>query len=442
MQSAVTRLQMPAARAAQEDLSAMDRHVGARWFTPWRLAFGGGALVLLIAVGVLYVRYALTRTLATETDHIVISTVHNGTFSDHIPATGTIVSKYIAYIDAVEGGQISELLVEEGAHVVAGQPIVRLRNTNLRLDVLAREAQLMEQLDRLNSAMLTFQQTRLQHEREIIDSRAQIDAQKRLRARRMALQVTGAVAESDIIEGDAALVRLQETHAAVQEAADADRAFQLTQIPQLRSAIGTTTKNLAMVGESLESLTIRAPFDGQLTTLDAHIGESKAPGQRIGQVDQTGAYEVEALLDEFYLERVAIGQEATAEIAGRERHLRVSKVYPQVHERQFKVDLQFTDDTAAALRRGQTLQLRVQLGLSKEGLVVANGAFFDATAGRWVFVLDSSGSEAGRRNVHLGRRNTDEVEVLDGLTAGERVITSGYESYLDFDRIQLRHTAP
>jgi len=184
---------------------------------------------------------------------------------------------------------------------------------------------------------------------------------------------------------------------------------------------------------------IKAPIAGHLTALDAHLGESKLPGQRLGQVDQVEGFKVVALVDEHYLDRVTVGQAASAAIGSDSHAMQLEKVYPEVKDRQFKVDLAFSGATPESVRRGQTLELRLELGASTDrGLVVANGPFYEDTGGQWAFVISASGDNAGRRAVKLGRRNPENIEVLEGLAQGERVITSGYESLKDFDRIELR----
>jgi HlyD family secretion protein len=217
-----------------------------------------------------------------------------------------------------------------------------------------------------------------------------------------------------------------------------DRRFQTQQMTQLRDAVKATQDNLTMAGETLQNLAVKAPIDGQLSALDADLGAAKAPGQRIGQIDDSTAYKAEASVDEFYLGRIAIGQPATAEIDGRTLRMEVAKVYPQVINRQFKVDLVFTNPPPQSVRRGQSLQVRLEVGASHEGLVTANGPFYEDTGGTWVFVLDGSGDGAERRNVRLGRRNPEQVEVLSGLSPGEQIITSSYDSLRAYDRIGLR----
>jgi HlyD family secretion protein len=375
--------------------------------------------------------------LAASKDQLVIAPVRVGVFTEYIPATASIVPRTTAYLDAVEGGQVAEKLAEEGASVKRGQVLVRLKNTNLQLEVLGRQAQLMEQLDRLNSTVLSFEQARLGHERELIDASAQIQQLSQKLARRQALGVAGAVPAAEIDELKIDLERYRSLEKKMQEALDVDRKFQATQLTQLREAIKATQGNIARASETLESLAVKAPIAGQLTALDADLGAAKAPGQRIGQIDDSSSYKAEASVDEFYLGRVAIGQHATAEIDGRTAYLEVAKVYPQVREREFKVDLLFTGPEPPTLRRGQTLQARLEVGAAHQSLVTGNGPFYEDTGGAWVFVLTKTGNEAVRRTVRLGRRNPEQVEVLSGLAPGERIITSSYDSLRTFDHISL-----
>jgi HlyD family secretion protein len=228
---------------------------------------------------------------------------------------------------------------------------------------------------------------------------------------------------------------------AVQEAQAVDTRFQATQMSSLQEALDAMNTNLGIARQNLDDLTIIAPISGQLTLLEANAGESKAPGIRIGQIDQVNSFKVTALVDEFYLSRVIIGQRATADIAGDEYLLEISKVYPGVQNRQFEIDLEFLGSSPEGIRRGQTLRMRLEIGQPADTLVVANGRFYEDTGGQWAFVVDRSGDYAERRSVRFGRRNPEGIEVLDGLRDGESVITSSYEALTDFERIQFQEEA-
>lgn len=424
------------------DVSPMDRRVESTWVTRGRLA----AIAICVAMAAVaifaWLRYGVGRTLVIDADRVVLSTVESGAFHDYIPVTGNVQPRETVYLDAVDGGQVAEIMTEEGAMVTAGQPLVRLTNTNLQLQVINSEAQLSEQLNRLTSTTLQFEQTRLTHARELIDVQFQIEKSAQQLARIRTLSTTGAVKRADIEDAELELARLERWKTAVSHATAVDEKLQKEQIQQLDQAVSGLNRNLDLTRVNLENLVIKAPIGGHLTSLDAHLGESKVPGQRLGQVDQVESFKVVALVDEHYLDRVSSGQSASAEV-GSERHaMQLVKVYPEVKERQFKVDLAFAAATPDSVRRGQTLQLRLELGASNsEGLVVANGPFYEDTGGQWAFVVSAAGGDAQRRIVKLGRRNPENVEVLEGLVKGERVITSGYESLQEFDRIELKGDA-
>ncbi|HVF15981.1 MAG TPA: efflux RND transporter periplasmic adaptor subunit, partial [Steroidobacteraceae bacterium] len=232
------------------------------------------------------------------------------------------------------------------------------------------------------------------------------------------------------------LTRLQQLQKELAHATQVDAVLQQEQIEQLDRAVKGLNANLELARQNLDNLVLKAPIDGQLTSLEAHLGASKLPGQRLGQIDQLDDFKIVAFVDEHYLARVTAGQNASADIDGVEHRMRLEKVYPEVRERQFKIDLVFSGATPAAVRRGQTLQLRLEIGATSAGLIVANGAFFEDTGGQWAFVVNEN--TAQRRPLKFGRRNPEEIEVLEGLQPGERVITSSYETLKQFDRIELR----
>jgi HlyD family secretion protein len=421
------------------DVSPMDRRVDATWFTRTRLAAIAISLAVAAAAIFGYVKYGVARTLTVSRDRLVISEVQSGSFHDYIPVTGNVQPRETVYLDAIDGGQVAEVFVEEGVMVAAGQPLVRLNNTNLQLQVINSEAQLSENLNRLTSTKLAFETTKLAHARELIDIQFQIEQSTQQLRRIQSLEGTGAIKRADIEDQKLQLDRLERMRGALTHASQVDEELQREQIRQLDITVAGLNRNLALARQNLENLVIKAPIAGHLTSLEAHLGESKAPGQRLGQVDQVDGFKVVALVDEHYLARVTAGQSATAEVGNDHHQMTLSKVYSEVRERQFKVDLAFDGETPAAVRRGQTLQLRLEIGASSEGgLVIANGPFYEDTGGQWTFVISSAGSDAQRRPVKLGRRNPESVEVLEGLSKGDRVITSSYESLKQFDRIELR----
>jgi len=418
-------------------LSPMDRALERRLVTPARALAAAGVLAIAALAAYAYVEYGLNRTLSVDPARLSFSTAAYGTFREYIPVTGNIVPRTTVFLDAVEGGQVTDVYVEAGAIVEAGETLARLKNTNLQLEVIGREAQLTEQLNNLSSMRLSFEQNRLGHRRELIELDYRIDRLERHIAQREPLVRSGGATRGELDDLEAELRYLRALRAAVLEAQRVDEELQATQMERLQEAIDAMNLNLGIARENLENLVITAPIPGQLTLFEANVGESKAPGQRIGQIDELGAFKVSAFIDEFYLPRVTLGQIATLELAGNAHELEVTKIYPDVRNRQFEVELSFLGDAPALIRRGQTVRMRLDIGEPADSLVVANGAFHDDTGGRWVFVVDPSGERAVRRSVRFGRRNPEGIEVLEGLREGERIVTSSYESLMDYDRIEL-----
>jgi HlyD family secretion protein len=419
-------------------LSAMDKRIERKLVTPQRIAIAVGA-VLLVAVSIYaYVHYGLTRTLTVGSERLTVSTVSYGTFREYIPVTGNVVPRTTIYLDAISGGQVTEVHTEEGAFVKAGEPIVTFKNTDLQLRVIQTQSQATEQLAQLANVLLQYDNTHLAHKNNLTEVAYQIDRLERDLKRKRPLLATGGTTQGAIDDLEAELARDRANLVIAEEALRLDDEFRKAQVDRMNAAQDAMKQNLEITRENLESLVIVAPISGQLTLLEANAGESKAAGQRIGQVDEVGAFKVNAFIDEFYISRVAIGQTATVEIDGKSYELTVSKVYPEVTNRQFEVDLLFAGDPPAAIRRGQTVRMRLEIGQPADTLVLANGAFFDDTGGQWVFVVDPSRDFAERRPVRFGRRNPEGIEVLGGLKQGEEVITSSYESFMTFDRIQFR----
>jgi HlyD family secretion protein len=418
-------------------LSPMDRRIEQKLVTPQRIAIAAGALVLLALAVYAYVQFGLTRTLTVGAERLTVSKVSYGTFREYIPVTGNVVPRTTVYLDAIGGGQVTEVHVEEGAFVKAGDPLVTFKNTDLELRVIQTEAQASEQLAQLSTLRMQYDNTRLRNQRDLVDIEYQIDRLERDLARKRPLVATGGATVGQIDDLEAELKRYRGWLVPAREAIELDNEFRDNQVERMAAAQDAMNRNLAIARQNLENLVIVAPITGQLTLLDANVGESKGSGQRVGQVDEVGAFKVNAFVDEFYLSRVTIGQTADVEIDGKAYQLEVAKVYPDVTNRQFEIDLLFTAGLPPGIRRGQTVRMRLEIGQPADTLVVANGAYFDDTGGQWVFVVDASGDFADKRSVRFGRRNPEGIEVLDGLADGERVITSSYENLMTFDRIQF-----
>ena len=412
----------------------MDRRVAKKTPIGRKVMYGIAGVLVLLFVAWLVSTLLAGRTLSVNSERIAVADVSVGTFEDFIPLRGRLVPRSTVYLDAVEGGRVEEVLVEDGAIVEAGDPIVRLSNTNLQLEVLGREAAVTEQLNFMRTLELQLEQNRLAHKRTLVEIDYQITRLTRSIERQRDLAAKELVSKSTLDELQDELTYYENRRAVTLESQSTDARLQEEQLRQLRSASTQLETSLALARKNLDDLNVRAPVAGKLSGFDVEIGESIERGGRLGQIDDPDAYKVNARIDEFYLGRVDIGQTAIATNSGRE--LEVSKIYPQVNEGQFEVDMTF-DEEAEGLRRGQTLQLRLTLGDNSDAILIPNGSFYQETGGNWVFVVAADGSEAIRRTVRLGRRNTDYIEVLDGLEPGERVITSPYTSFVGMDRLVL-----
>ncbi|MEM1174433.1 MAG: efflux RND transporter periplasmic adaptor subunit [Pseudomonadota bacterium] len=376
------------------------------------------------------------RSLSVNAERIRVSTVTTGQFEDFIPLRGRLVPSSTVFLDAVAGGRVEEVLVEDGAVVRAGDPIAILSNTNLQLEVLGREAAVTEQLNTMRTLELQLEQNRLSHARNLVELDYQIKRLNRSIARQEELSDRNLVSQSTLDELRDELEYYESRRGVTIESQATDARLQDAQLEQLRSAGSQLQSSLALARKNLDDLNVRAPVDGQLTGFIVEVGVSVAQGGRLGQIDDPDGYKLKVQIDEFYLGRVDIGQSATATLNREEHALEITKIYPQVNNGKFEVDMSFAgqpDD----VRRGQTMQVKLSLGDSAEALLIPNGTFYQETGGAWVFVVTADGAEAVRRDVRLGRRNTDFIEVLEGLEPGERVITSPYTSFSTMNRLLL-----
>ena len=415
---------------------AMDRKVQKRTPLSRKLGYAAAAL-LVIAFGWWFIDTLLSgRSLTINAQRISVSPVTVGTYEDFIPLRGRLVPRSTVYLDAIEGGRVEEILVEDGAIVEAGDLIAILSNTNLQLEVLGREAAVTEQLNNMRSIELQLEQNRLAHKRNLVEIDYQVTRLNRAIARQRELIAKDLASRSVIEELQDELTYFENRRAVTLESQETDVRMQEQQLRQLRQAGEQLQAGLGFARKNIDDLSVRAPLPGKLSGFNIEIGESIVRGGRLGQIDDPNGYKLNVRIDEFYLGRVDLQQVATAEHDGRDIDLRVSKIYPQITDGQFEVDMTLAEEPAD-LRRGQTLQVRLTLGDNTDALLIPNGAFYQETGGNWVFVVSPDGSEAVRRTVRMGRRNTEFIEILDGLEPGERVITSPYTSYTNMDRLTL-----
>jgi HlyD family secretion protein len=397
-----------------------------------------------LVIGILFIAFAwwLTdtllggRSLSVDSQRIAVSMVTVGTFEDYIPLRGRLMPRSTVYLDAIEGGRVEQVLVEDGVEVAAGDLIAVLSNTNLQLAVLGREAEVTEQLNFMRTIELQLEQNRLSHKRNLVEIDYQIVRLTRKIERQLGLAQKNLVSQASIEELEDELKYYRDRREVTLESQATDARLQGQQLKQLRTAGEQLQSSLGFAHKNLDDLNVRAPIAGKLSGFNIEVGQSIERGGRLGQIDDPDGFKLNVRIDEYYLGRVDLQQEATAEHSKQSFDLEVAKIYPQVKDGQFEVDMAFSEQPVG-LRRGQTLQLRLTLGDNSGALLIPNGSFYQETGGNWVFVVSPDGTEAVKRPVRLGRRNVDFIEVLDGLEAGEKVVTSPYTSYAGMDRLML-----
>ncbi len=372
-----------------------------------------------------------------ESSRLTISTVERGQFEDFLPLRGRVTPSLTVFLDAVEGGRVERLLVEDGAMVTEGQPLAVLSNSDLQLNVLARQTEVTQQINSMRSQELALSQTRLANERALIEAELSAETSRRQYEVQQPLAERGFVAGRAIADSRDAYEAARRRVEILRRQRASDERLQSQQLSQLRASASGLNSSLDLARGSLDALNLRAPVSGQLTSFSIQVGQSLQRGERLGQIDSAGRNKLNAQVDEFHLGRVVEGQTATAEVGGRSYRMRVSKIYPQVQNGAFAIDLVFAEAEPADLQRGQTVQVRLTLGDTSPALLLPSGAFYNETGGNFVFVVAPDGRSAVRRNVRLGRRNANFIEVLEGLDPGERVITSPYTGFAERDRLDL-----
>jgi HlyD family secretion protein len=417
-------------------ISVMDRPIAKARFSRALMAGICVSAAWLAAIAWLVMRPA-ERTLDLATWKITVSRVVAAPFHDFIPLRGEVVPLNSIVLDAVQPGRIEAVMAEAGQRVNAGQALLRLSDPALELDAIARETQVIEQINGQHTLQLSLEATRTNDARSLADATYNIVRLARQVGRRQSLAATGYGAQEKLDESVDELAYQQRLRTIAADAMQRDAAVIRKSSEMSERTASRLEANLAAAKRQLDALIVRAPTDGVLTGLDVHVGEETARGQHLGQVDRDGGFMVTADVDEFFLARVRPGQHLEITLDGRERGLIVRKIYPQVKAGKFRIDLAWDGVPPAGLRRGQAVQGKLGLDDDTLDLVLPAGPFLEASGGNWVFVVSADGAKAVRRQVRLGRRNAEAVEVLSGLVAGDHVITSDYTGLDRIDRINL-----
>jgi HlyD family secretion protein len=407
----------------------MDRRIEKKKWTSRRVFTYAGIATLLVLVTYLLTFSDRRSRLRVERDKVTIAEVKRGIFQEFIPQTGTVEPSRTVYLDAIEGGIIKRVLVESGAMVKKGDVILELSNLNRELSVLQQEASFNESINRARETRLNLMRNDLEQRQTLALIENQLAIIEPMYYRQKQLYEQKLISRQEFERTEADYKYNLERKRITYEVYKADSIDRLRQLRETAASEMRMMKSLEAVRKILDNLVIRAPIDGQLTRPQLDVGQNINPGQRLGQVDVVGSYKVRVEIDELYLPRIYEGLRATTSFAGKDYVLAITYVYPNVTNGRFPVDMQFVNETPEGLRRGLSLRLRIELGQSSEELLLPTGGFFKDTGGNWVYVVEPDGQRAVKRNIRLGRKNTEHYEVLEGLSPGEKVIISSYENF-------------
>ncbi len=416
----------------------MDRAIKKR---KWGLKRIFGLLMIggIVFIAVYYFFYQdKSSKLNVHAEKIIISTVSKDSFQEFIPILGKVQPVTMVYLDAMEGGRVEKKFQEAGDWVKKGDKIIELSNTTLVLNLAQREAEYFNQKDILQKSRLSMEQYRLNNETLMAELEYQIKKEKRLFDENSELFNKRIISRQQYLTNRDRYEYLLEKKRLSEKNYEQEIRLRKVNIEQAELSLKRMNSYIDIIRERLDKLTIRASISGQLTVLNAEIGESKIPGQRLGEINVMKDLKVRAGIDEHYISRIEKGKMGSFEFAGIESELEIEKIFPQVREGQFQVDMKFTAPPPKGIRIGQTLHIKLTLGDLTTAIIIPKGGFFQSTAGQWIYVLDGSNDMAIKRKIKIGRQNTDFFEILEGLESGEKVITSSYNNFEKIDKLILK----
>jgi len=406
--------------------------------TGWRVAFTKKALpwwlgALLLVFIVYLIARPNNKTLRVDKDTVTIANAVKGEFNDYIRISGRVQPMTTIQLSPQEGGIVERILIEEGSPVKAGDAILILNNDNLDLQILNSEAELAEKENILRNTQIQMEQQKLDVRQNVLEYGIQVDRLKRAYEQQKALYEDKLIAREEYLKAEEDYRLAKQKYELIRERSKQDSLYRGTQIDRMEESLDNMLLNMQMIRKRKSNLIVKAPIDGELGLLDVVLGQSIASGTKIGQINSVGTYKVEAQIDEHYIDRVVEGLQATFERQGETFSTVIRKVYPEVREGKFKADFKFDGEQPDNIRSGQTYYLNLQLGQPEEAVIIPRGTFYQKTGGKWIYVVSKDGNKAVKREIRIGRQNPQYYEVLEGLEPGEKVITSGYETYGDSD---------
>ena len=417
----------------------MDVPIQKKQFSTKKIGFVAGSILLVLLLGYMTLKAATGGSkLNVATERIAINTTAQGVFQENIPVNGVVLPITTIYLDALEGGRVEEKFAEDGAILKKGDPILRLSNTDLELSLVNQETSVYNLLTQMQISQNAARQNTITRLNQFTDVENSLIEAKRVYDLNKKLYEKKAIGRQDLMSSENDYNYQKERMKLAKKVLSQDSTATKQEIQQAKSSYARTQSALELMRRKVGDLVVRAAVDGQLTSLDAEIGQSKSKGERLGQIDVLSGFKVRAAIDEHYISRIYTGQKGSFTFDNKTYTLIIKKVFTQVANGRFEVDMHFEGTIPEGIRRGQTLQIRVALSEEKQALLLPKGGFFQKTGGNWVFKVSEDGSHAYKVAIRLGSQNTEYYEVLDGLHSGDKIITSSYDSFGDVEELVLQ----
>ncbi len=416
----------------------MDRVIAKKtWTTKRLLTISGIVAVVLLIAGAIYFTSGKSR-LNVDKERITISEIKKGPFQEFIPVNGVVLPQTTIYLDALEGGRMEEKFVEDGAIMKKGQPILRLSNTDIELSLVNQQTSVYNLLTQMQISQNAAQQNTVNRLNQLTDANSQLKEADRIYNLNKKLYDQKVIGGQEFKQSENNYYYLREKKKLSEQLLHQDSASNVQQFNQAKQSYLGSQNALEVMRKKVGDLVVKAPVDGQLTSLDAEIGQSKNKGERLGQIDVIGGFKVRVDIDEHYISRIYTGLLGDFTFADKTYKLKIKKVYTQVTNGRFQVDMEFEGEVPKGIRRGQTLQIRLALSEETTALLVPKGGFYQQTGGNWIFKVNENGNTAYKVDIQLGRQNPDYYEVLQGLNPGDKVVTSSYENYGNMQELILK----
>ncbi len=416
----------------------MDRVIEKKTWTTKRILTIGGIVAIVALIGASYYFTSGKSKLNQDTDRLTISEIKKGPYKDNIPVNGVVLPLTSIYLDATEGGRVEEKYVEDGAEMKKGEPILRMSNTDLMMTMMSSQNNVYNTLTQMQINQNAASQNTVNKRTSMADVESQYNEAERIYTLDKKLYAEKAIGMQEFKQAENNYNYFRQKKLLTEQILSQDSISRAQQAAQDRRSYQGSQQALNIMEKKVGDLIVRAPVDGQLTSLDAEIGENKNKGQRLGQIDVLSGFKVRVNVDEHYLSRIFVGQMGDFTFANKSYKLKIKKVFTQVLNNTFQVDMEFVGEVPQGIRRGQTLQIVLALSDETTAILLPKGGFYQQTGGNWIFKVSEDGKTATRVDIQLGRQSIDYYEVLGGLNPGDKVITSSYENYGTIQELVLK----